>query len=394
MSSCSVWIIVASCVLGGDALVTHTDSKASMMMLVAGTTSSEEQCLIESIDQMSLGSCSAAIAAGDGRELWSVLPGGQLMNVASERCATSAAGSVSLSMSDCTAASAWKLQPNGQVQVGGKCLSQKGGGAGTDNVAVRAAAVASSSADTTSHGAAAAIDADVATFWASKPGEVGPVDITLDLGERRNINHMKIAWEFPAQSFAVSVSVDGERWTEVYATDTSMVEMSHIPLSAVAARKVRVEMRTPHQSGSGSSLPAYGIKSIVLLAPSLEAVLDDCAIASQSRDARDKYFAVSVSAFDPTLSAALRAELPALSSAKEALSSALSKVAALPSCGSVAAASMLSLHGVRHLGASHGTEDGGFADTVGSMNDVGEEGVRTLLASARAILVNAREALR
>ena len=68
MFSCSVWIIVASCVLGGDALVAHTDSKASMIMLVAGTTSSEEQCLIESIDQMSLGSCSAAIAAGDGMQ--------------------------------------------------------------------------------------------------------------------------------------------------------------------------------------------------------------------------------------------------------------------------------------------------------------------------------------
>ena len=316
------------------------------------------------------------------------------MSVASKKCASVAAGSVSLSMSDCTAASEWKLQPNGQVQVGGKCLSQKGGGAGTDNVAVRAAAVASSSADTISHGAAAAVDADVATFWASKPGEVGPVDITLDLGERRNINHMKISWEFPAQSFAVSVSVDGERWTEVYATDNSMVEVSHIPLSAVAARKVRVDMRTPHQVGSASGRPSYGIKSLVLLAPRLEAVLDDCTIASQSRDARDKYFAVSVSAFDPTLSTTLRAELPALASAKTALSSALSKVAALPSCGSAASASMLSLHGVRHLGASHATEDGGFADVVGHMNDVGAEGVRLLLSSARAILVNAREALR
>ena len=68
MSSCRVWIIVASCVLGGDALVAHTDSKTAMMMLVAGATSSEEQCLIESVDQMSLGSCSAAIAAGDGTQ--------------------------------------------------------------------------------------------------------------------------------------------------------------------------------------------------------------------------------------------------------------------------------------------------------------------------------------
>ena len=68
MSSCRAWIIVASCVVGCDALATHTDSKASMMMLVAGTTSSEEQCLIESVDHTSLGSCSAAIAAGDGMQ--------------------------------------------------------------------------------------------------------------------------------------------------------------------------------------------------------------------------------------------------------------------------------------------------------------------------------------
>ena len=54
--------------VGCDALVTHTDSKASMMMLVAGTTSSEEQCLIESVGLMSLGSCSAAIAAGNGMQ--------------------------------------------------------------------------------------------------------------------------------------------------------------------------------------------------------------------------------------------------------------------------------------------------------------------------------------
>ena len=312
-----------------------------------------------------------------GSELWSLLGGGQLMNVVSKRCASAEAGATALSTSDCGGASTWKFLANGQAQVGDKCLSQAGEGAGIENVAAHAAAAATSSANSASHSAAAAVDSDDATFWASSPGDVGPVALTIDLGEARSIDIVKIVWEFPAQSFAVSVSSDGSDWTEVFGTNVNMVRESRIPLSLTAS-KLRVDMKTPHPQGGSSGMPSYGIRSVVVLASRLEVALDECAAASQSDDARDKYFPVAVSDFDPTASAAFRAELPALAAAKASLSAALGKVLALPDCAGEAA-----LLGPSELLATSSKTDTGL-DVVD---------LKLLLATARSMIVNARESL-
>merc|ERR1719150_1208467 len=209
----------------------------------------------------------------------------------------SAAGLL-LAMSDCGSGSAWKLLPNGQVQVGDKCLSQSGEGAGTENVAVLAAAEATSSADAVSHAAAAAVDSDDATFWASRFGEVGPVSLTIDLGEARWVDLMKIDWEFPASSYIVAIFSENQ-WTEVFAMSGNVVQASRIPLGLTAS-KVRLGMKGPSPSiGAALDRPAYGIKSVVLLSPRLQASLGECADVSQPKDARDKYFAIPVSDFDP-----------------------------------------------------------------------------------------------
>merc|ERR1712087_20026 len=334
---------------------------------------------------MGLGACSAGIAAGDGRELWSLLGGGQLMNVVSKRCASAAAGATTVSMSDCGGASTWKLLANGQAQVGEKCLSLSGEGGGIENAASHAAAEATSSANSASHAAAAAVDADDATFWASKPGDVGPVALTIDLGEARSVNLLKIVWEFPAEAFAVSVSPDGLEWTEVFATTVNMVRVSRIPLGLTAS-KVRVDMKTPHPlHKTASGQPVYGIKSLAVLAPRLDIALDDCAAAAQSKDARDKYFPVSASHFEPAASAALRAELPALAAATASLSSALADIAALPSCdGEAALLRASALLTASSMSRSDGDASDGFDDAE----------VKQLLATARSVIVAARDALR
>ena len=396
MMTCRVLLsAIATFGLVCDALVLGTNASASDFMLVAGTSSPEEVCLFENAGNIGLDACSSAVAAGDGREIWSLTSNGQLMNAVSKKCASAAA--TSLVPSECGGASTWKMLPNGQVQVGEKCLSQMGEGAGTENVAAHVAAAASSSANSAFHAAAAAVDTDDATFWASRPGDAGPVTLTIELGEARTINVMKIAWEFPAQTFAVSVSSDGTEWTEVFATAVNMVKTSRIPLG-LTARKIRVDMRKPHPlDGAFAGQAVYGIKSIALLAPRLEAALVDCSIASQSKDARDKYFMVSVSDFDPASSAALRAELPALAAAKTSLSSALSEVAALPSCDSGVA--MMSTSSVKsmlvHDSSSRTRARGeGVPDLVSSMNGVDEVDVKMLLAVARSTIVGARGALR
>merc|ERR1719512_246013 len=277
-----------------------------------------------------------------GRELWTFLGGGQLMNVASKKCASSIAQATSLAISECSGASVWKMLPNGQMQVGDKCLSESGEGVGTENVAAHAAATATSSADSVAHTASAAVDTDDATFWASRPGESEPVTLTIDLGEAQRIDLMKISWQFPAESFVISVSVDGKDWTEVLSTAVNMLKVNRIPLGQTTASRIRVEMRRPHPlDGVYSGQPVYGIKSLAVLAPRLQVALDDCGVASKSRDARDKYFAVSVAEYDFAPFAALRSELPALAAAKASLSTALSEVVAarqkVPGCVSMAA---------------------------------------------------------
>merc|ERR1712051_760595 len=252
--------------------------------------------------------------------------GGQLMNVVSKRCAGSKGG-VSIAMMECSGASVWKILANGQVQVGDKCLSQSGMAAGTENIALWAATSASSWTNSASHGSVAAVDADDATFWASKPDEASPVVFTVDLGEKRDINVLKISWEYPAESFAVASSVDAQHWTEVFSTTVNMVNVTQVPLGQTVASKVRVTMRKPHPIyGKFSGQSVYGIKSLAILAPRLQVTLDDCSAAAQSKDARDKYFSSSVSNFNPASSAALRAEVPALDAAKASLSTALSEL--------------------------------------------------------------------
>ena len=336
-----------------------------------------------------------------GREIWTFLSGGQLMNVASKRCAGASAEGISLAMSECTGASPWKMLPNGQVQVGEqKCLSQKGAGTGVENVAAHAAAAATSSASSPSHAAAAAVDIDAATFWASRPGESGPIILSVDLGEVRSMSLMKIAWEFPAQSFAVSVSADGQEWHEVFATSVNVLKATHIPLGLIAAKSVRVEMRK-----SFPSVGMYGIKSLTLFSPRLEALLDDCATASSSLDARDKYFAVSVGQFDPTPSTMLHAKLPALVAAKVALSSTLSEVVSagqkLLTCQSapstLTATSRVKLAASSWRSASYSRASAGTNEIellVDVMTGVDAMGVKSLLEAARTEIVGMRDALR
>ena len=69
-----------------------------------------------------------------------------------------------------------------------------------------------------------------------------PVTLTIDLGAQQKLQSLSIDWEFPAKSFAVGLSADGVKWTEVFATDSNVLANNNVPLGYASATKLRVVM--------------------------------------------------------------------------------------------------------------------------------------------------------
>jgi len=377
-------------------------------MMVSGISAAEEMCLtnggvgMDGADVM-LEPCAAAVAAGDGRELWQRLPNGQVAHAMDHKCMSVAGDAVV--QSACDGAASWEAQGNGQLklgQAGDRCLSQKGSTSGMEDVAARGAIACSSSADVVAHGANMAVDGSSNTFWASALDPAGPVELTADVGGQRKLSEMQIDWEFPAKAFSVSVSVDGVKWSEVYATDSNVLSSNHIALGLASASKVKVLMHQAAGHFRGHAL--YGIRGLAILAPRLQSVVEDCASGAKSNDARDKYFATFVGEFASCSSKSLRSELPSLEAARASVAAVIAELAdLLPKLGSChgAKAFLTEPNAPRYSSSSSllvqhraaGTSAAQLARKVDDQNGIDTAGVSALLKEARKIIVAARSAL-
>ena len=89
-----------------------------------------------------------------------------------------------------------------------------------------------------------AVDDSLGSFWASSFDDTREaVEFVIDFGEVHALASLEVAWEFPAKSFSISVSEDGEHYSEVYATDVNVLQSSKVPLGSSSARKLRIAMR-------------------------------------------------------------------------------------------------------------------------------------------------------
>ncbi|CAJ1371378.1 unnamed protein product [Effrenium voratum] len=366
-------------------------------MLISGVTSPQEMCLVGSGAAAYLDACSDSVAAMDGREIWSLTPGGALTNAGSGKClgATvdrAAAGEV-LTLAACDGLQdKWELQGNGQVKLGagGVCLSQTGLAPQVADAAAGASVVASSTLDS-GHGAVLAVDGVASSFWASKLDEPGPVILAVDLGEPAHVSALVVDFEYAPSTFSVQVSADGSRWTDVFSTDSNALQRVKVPLPGTAlARGVKLVMTKPHPvHGSLGGRQLYGVRSLEVRGPAMQAVLESCAVAAKSGDARDKYFAVAVESYDAGTGAALRSELPALESADAALSAAVVELAEalplIPSCKSGRAASLQS------MSASAGLRRA--AAKTGSSSELDATQKEALFQEAKLTVVAARSAM-
>merc|ERR1712048_675313 len=127
------------------------------------------------------------------------------------------------------------------------------------------------------HGAAAAVDENDASFWASKFDEAGAVTLSIGLADQA-LSEATIAWEFPAKAFSVSVSADGEHYSNVYSTDSNVLSTTTVPLGGARGTSLKITM-TEAGAGGFQGHSVYGIRSVSVSAPQLTAVVGDCGAA-------------------------------------------------------------------------------------------------------------------
>ena len=110
--------------------------------------------------------CARAVNSGDGRELFSFQPGGQIVSVVGGKCfgvsgEEHIADGNDIILVDCEKALKWEFSGNGQLKVDGPdgmCLNQAGLAPGIVDVARKAAVAASSTINMQAHGTWVFID--------------------------------------------------------------------------------------------------------------------------------------------------------------------------------------------------------------------------------------------
>ena len=158
------------------------------------------------------------------------------------------------------------------------------------------------------------------SYWVSKLDEASPVTLTVELDEPAPVLEVGLDFEFVPAAFSLQTSSGAGKWTDVYATDTNVLKTTTVPLTGHFVHGVRLVLKKAQATeGVLGGHALYGVRSFKVMAPQMRTVLEPCAVAAKSGDARDKYFAVAVGSFDPAAGTQLHSELPGLEAADAAL---------------------------------------------------------------------------
>ena len=87
-----------------------------------------------------------------------------------------------------------------------------------------------------------AVDGKYGICWASEFDINEPATLTIDLGGHNKLQSASISWEFPAKSFDILTTEDGEHWVEAFSTNNNALKTTRVALPFQYATKVRLIM--------------------------------------------------------------------------------------------------------------------------------------------------------
>lgn len=303
-------------------------SESPTFMIVNGITAKKEHCLVADVPDrdgsgMHLAPCESAVNKMDGAELFRFMDNGSLYTLMGKKCISIVDGNVknggTVELQDCDKAAAagdgrslWEPMPSSQLKsgrAGDYCLSMgpKDGQPGdTDLLTGGGATFSTSSADESSKGSngghleSMVADGQDSTYWASQFDPSGTVYFHVDIGRPTKISQIKIDWEYPPLAFAIETSMDGQHFSgcaNMASNDRWSYTMDGHNLEA---RHVRIAMKATHPTmGKYNTHMLYGIQNLKLTSRGLFPTVQKCAEAAKTPDARDKWFLVEVTEFNP-----------------------------------------------------------------------------------------------
>ncbi|CAE7930384.1 hypothetical protein AK812_SmicGene10046 [Symbiodinium microadriaticum] len=242
--------------------------KGDSAMLISGTTSKKELCLVSRAEHsgarfLAVEPCEDAVLEKDGREIWQLSPGGRIADLAG-RCLAAESGE--LLLRKCQDAQAWRLTGKNQIQLGEpaagtdrSCLAVDPAVTLMDGIGVdlaRGQTAESTSSTDMAHSAGNAVDGNPATYWASDilgqdSAADGPVSWSVSF-PRSRLNSVDIEWEHAAQQFDLQISNGDDSWQTVYSVPNNPLNSrrSRIPLDGIEAQAVKLVF------GGNLSVPA------------------------------------------------------------------------------------------------------------------------------------------
>ncbi|KAK2196587.1 bifunctional Ricin B [Babesia duncani] len=299
-----------------------------LFIIKSGISSTKgEMCLqlengkTDSMTRVILDTCSHAIAAADGRELWRQdhrqrifsaisYPPMYLTSVEPSKQGYLVVGECEDNYEACR----WEFMGNSQMALKTNhelCITQVEeyeDKAGMGNLLTRFKDTVkiSSNGSSDGHEEKYTFDGDVKTYWASLIYEDSQTHIstlTIDFNQMVHATRIEIDWEYQPFSYYIEASEDNTIFKHV---TSNLSNSSHITLDQLGPKEfkqLRIVMLKPHYIfGKAPGGFLYGIREIQLLASNMQTVVGDCKAAANSNDARDKYFVAYVGTFDSDLS--------------------------------------------------------------------------------------------
>lgn len=277
----------------------------------SGITSIEDMCLqVDESGEVVLESCISAIAGFKFNDIWRYNEKRQIYNPVSMLCMTlqddvdtEGGKIVMLPCDKYTSGNSWDLLPNNQIKLrrpGNICLSQAGSHAGLANVALNKIASSSlSRKNDPAYNAERALDGNLQSYWASEhfTAETVPekVEFVVDLQDYYKVRKIEIEWESPALVYNVLYRKDNEEWELLRKVRANTLNKTVDEAHNKVMRFIKLELIRPNPEYMNSAGQIfYGIKSFSVLSLRLRTIVEPCAQAKLSKDARDKYFLESV----------------------------------------------------------------------------------------------------